>query len=127
VAARGVQPPLRLDARRRELKRTAFHHGGRSFELVQDRGDVDAAVFGGVGRESAGRLRELSLAADAVPAPGLVPGDGDVDEALEEVALCGLSGAPNVLELLVRREELAAADQLEPMLKLRLRSSRPRP
>jgi len=54
----------------------------------------------------------LPLAADAVAAAGLVPRDGDVDEALEEVALLR-PGSPGVLELLVRGEELAAADQFQ--------------
>jgi hypothetical protein len=84
-------------------------------------------VLGGVRREAASRLRELTLAADAIAAAGLVPGDGDVDEALKEVSLAGLCGAPGVLELLVRCEELAATDQLEAVLKARLRSGRPRP
>jgi hypothetical protein len=52
----------------------------------------------------------LPFAADAVAAPGLVPGDREVDEPLEEVALLGRRGAPRVLELLVGREELAAAN-----------------
>jgi hypothetical protein len=72
--------------------------------------------------EAPGRLFELPLAADAVAAVGLVPGDGDVDKPLEEVALLGLSRAPGVLELLVRREELASPDQVEPggeLLRLR--------
>jgi hypothetical protein len=55
--------------------------------LAQRRRDVDAAVRRRVRAEPAGRLLELALAADAVSAPGLVPGDGDVDESLEEVAL----------------------------------------
>jgi hypothetical protein len=59
------------------------------------------------------RLLELPLAADAVPAAGLVPGDRDVDEALEEVALRVGGRAPRVLERLVRGEEVAAPDQLE--------------
>ena len=46
-----------------------------------------------VGGEPARGLLELALAADAIAAPGLVPGDGDVDEALEEVAL-GAVGCP---------------------------------
>jgi hypothetical protein len=33
------------------------------------------------------RLLELALAADAVAAPRLVPGDGDVYQALKEVLL----------------------------------------
>jgi hypothetical protein len=42
-----------------------------------------------------------------------------VNESLKEVALPVLGGAPGVLELLVRSEELAAPDQLEAELKLR--------
>jgi len=59
------------------------------------------------------RLLQLPLAADAVPAFGLVPRHRDVDEALEEVALAVRRGAPGVLERLVRLEERAGADQLE--------------
>jgi hypothetical protein len=70
------------------------------------------------GREPARRLLELTLAADAVPAAGLIPGDRDVDEALEEVLLGRLGGAPGQLELLVGGKELAAADQLEPALEI---------
>jgi hypothetical protein len=65
------------------------------------------------------RLLELALAPDAVPAPGLVPGDGDVHEPLEEILLAGRALPPRVLELLVRGEELAASDQLEAALKRR--------
>jgi hypothetical protein len=65
-------------------------------------------------REPPSRLLELACAADTVAAVGLVPGDGHVDEALEEVTLPGLGGPPRRLELLVRREVLAAADQLDP-------------
>ena len=71
--------------------------------------------------ESAGGFLELSLAADAVGPAGLVPGDGDVDEPLEEVALLGRRRAPRVLQLLVGGEELTAPDQVEPALELRLR------
>ena len=42
------------------------------------------------------------------------PGDGDVDEPLQEVALAGGRLAPLVLELLVGVEVLAGADQLQP-------------
>jgi hypothetical protein len=44
-----------------------------------------------------------------------------VDEALEEVALGGVGGAPGILEHLVRGEELAAPDQLETAREPRLR------
>ena len=74
---------------------------------------VHAEVLRRVRPESPGRLLELALAADAVPAAGLVPRHGHVHQPLVEVALAGLGGAPGVLELLVRREVLAAADQVE--------------
>jgi hypothetical protein len=67
-------------------------------------------VHGSVGAETAGGLLELSLAADAVPPARLVPGDGEVDEPLEEVAFIVGCGAPGILQLLVRGEILAAAD-----------------
>jgi hypothetical protein len=59
-------------------------------------------------------LFELPLASDLVAASGLVPGDDDVDEPLEEVLLGGLGGAPGVLERLVGREVLAVAGEVEP-------------
>jgi hypothetical protein len=40
-----------------------------------------------------------------------------VDEALVEVALLGLGRAPHQLQLLVRGEVLAAADQPEALVK----------
>jgi hypothetical protein len=64
------------------------------------------------------RLLELTLASHAVPAAGLVPGDRDVDEPLEEIALCGRRRAPGVFEDLVRREELTRADQIKPAREL---------
>jgi hypothetical protein len=66
-----------------------------------------------VGPQPPPRLLELALAPDAVPSARLVPGDRDVDKPLEEVALLGRRRAPGVLENLVRREELARADQVE--------------
>jgi hypothetical protein len=80
---------------------------------VKEGRDVDAAVLGGVRREPAHRLLELPLAADSVPAPRLVPGDRDVDEALEKVLLGRLGCAPDVLEGLVRFEVLASLDLRE--------------
>jgi hypothetical protein len=69
-------------------------------------------------REPPSRLRELPLAADAPAAPCLVPRDRDVDEPLEEVALAGVGAAPRELELLVRVEVAARADQRDAALKL---------
>jgi CheY-like chemotaxis protein len=59
-------------------------------------------------------LRELPLAACAIAAARLVPGDGDVDEALEEVFLGRIGRPPSVLERLVRFEVKPAAHLLEP-------------
>jgi hypothetical protein len=76
-------------------------------------------VDGRVGREATGSLLELPLAADPVAASRLVPGDGDVDEPLEEVALGRLGPPPFVLEDLVRVVVPAAPDELEPAFELR--------
>jgi hypothetical protein len=105
------------DAHRREVGESAA--GG--FDQGEQAGDVDTAVGGPVGLQASGRLLQLPLAADAVPTAGLVPRDGDVDEALEEVALGRLGRAPDVLEDLVGGEVLAAVDEREPALELRRR------
>src|SRR5207249_1424231 len=64
--------------------------------------------------EAPDRLRQLPLGADPPAAPGLVPRDGNVHEALEEVAFVLRCRAPCVLELLMRGEVLAGADALDP-------------
>jgi hypothetical protein len=63
--------------------------------------------------ESARRLGELPLAPGPVPPAGVVPGDRDVHEALEEVLFRRLGRPPSLLELLVRLEVLTAPDQIE--------------
>ena len=63
--------------------------------------------------EPARGLLELPLAARTVAAPGLVPGDDDVDEALEEILLGYVGSAPGVLERLVRLEVVASPRELE--------------
>ena len=70
-----------------------------------------------VGPEPPRRLLELPLAADAVPAAGLVPRNREVHETLKEVALLGRGCPPGVLELLVGGEVLAAPDQVQAALK----------
>ena len=65
------------------------------------------------GPEPALRLLELPLEADPIPAAGLVPGDHDVHEPLEEVLLLALGCAPCVLERLVRGEVLALPREVE--------------
>jgi hypothetical protein len=71
-------------------------------------------VSGRVGAEPPRGLLELALTADLAATAGLVPGDGDVDEALQEVPLGGLGAPPRVLEGLVRGEPVAGAQELEP-------------
>ena len=73
-------------------------------------------MCGCVRRQTADRLRELTLGADPASAPGLIPGDRDVDEPLVEVPLRRLGRAPRELELLVRLEVAAGADQLHSAL-----------
>lgn len=59
--------------------------------------------------EPPGCLFELALATGTVVAPGLVPGDDDVDETLEEVLFGRVCRAPCILERLVGLEILADA------------------
>jgi len=75
--------------------------------------DVDAAMRGSVPAEPAFRLRQLTLAARPVPTPRVVPGDRDVHEPLEEVALLVGCEPPLVLELLVCVEVVTRPDQLD--------------
>src|SRR5579875_1477788 len=56
---------------------------------------------------------ELPGGGDRPAAAGLVPGDGDVDEALVEVSLLGRCGSPRQLELLVRGEVAAGPQRLQ--------------
>jgi hypothetical protein len=79
--------------------------------------EVNATVRRRVRSEASDRLCKLTLGRDRTPAAGLVPGDGDVDEALQEVAFLGRSRPPLVFELFVRREVLPGADQFEAVFK----------
>src|SRR5215210_2836612 len=72
-----------------------------------DRGEWRQAPLG---------LRELPFAANTVAAAGLVPGNGDVDETLEEVLLGRISRAPGVLKRFVCLEIRAVTHELEPSL-----------
>jgi len=98
-----------------EVERARLDRLGGRAELIEQRGDIDAVMPWRVGTEPPLGLLELALATDAIAAAGLVPGDGDVHETLEEIALGLLSRAPSVLQLLVCREELAFPDQFEPV------------
>jgi CheY-like chemotaxis protein len=63
--------------------------------------------------EPAACLLELARAPVAVAAPGLIPGDCDVHEALEKVTFLRRRGAPGCLEFLVRLEISSTADEGE--------------
>lgn len=84
--------------------------------LGEDPLHVDAAMRRPVPLEAPRGLLELPPAAGLVPATGVEPRDRDVDEPLEEVTLGGGRGAPLVLELLVRLEVGARADELQALL-----------
>jgi hypothetical protein len=118
----GVARARELENGWRELQRASFDGLGGCLELHQQGGDVDAPVRGGVGREAPARLLELAFAAHSVAAPGLVPGDGNVHEPLEEIALGRFGGAPRVFQLLVSGEELAYPDQLQATVERIVRS-----
>jgi hypothetical protein len=85
-------------------------------ELGEQRIELDAAMSGRERLEPTQGLRELPLGADLASAPGLVPGNRDVHETLEEVPLFSRGRTPGVLELLVCGEVLARADQLDARL-----------
>ena len=70
-------------------------------------------MCGGEWTEPSLCLLELPLAARPLSTAGLVPGDDDMDEPLEEVLLGRLGGAPGILERLVCREVLSRSRQLQ--------------
>jgi len=66
-----------------------------------------------IAAETTLRLLQLALTARAVPTCGVVPCDRHVNEPLEEVPLGCRRGEPFLLELLVRLEVFAIANQLQ--------------
>ncbi len=111
-----VPRPPALDAHRDEVEQSLVDPRGGRVDLTEDARDVDAAMGRGVRPEAPRGLRELPRCAVPVSPRGVVPGDRDVDEALEEVPLRRGRVAPLVLELLVRLEVRALADQGDPLL-----------
>lgn len=91
------------------MERAGVDEPPRRLDLEQERGDVHALVTGRKRAEPPGCFLELPLAPGTVVAPGLVPGDDDVNEPLEEVLFGRVRRAPRVLERLVRLEVLAGA------------------
>jgi hypothetical protein len=108
------------DPQRRKAERPLRYDRGRDTYLGKHSVEIDPAVSRQKGREPPLRLRELTLAADAVPAARLVPRDCDMDEALEEVLLRRVGGPPGVLERLVRLEVLAGPHQLDAAREIRV-------
>ena len=87
-----------------------------SSDLGEQSCDVYLAMLRCVRREPARSLLQLAPCRDRAATSGLVPGDGDVDEPLEEVPLLGQRRAPCCFELLVRFEVASRANLLEPAL-----------
>jgi len=100
-------------SRRGQIERAGCDDFSCSFDLREEVADVQATVLGRIRPEAASRLLELPLAAVLVAAACLVPGDGDMDEALEEIAFLRLRDSPLVFQLLVGLEVRARADQLQ--------------
>jgi hypothetical protein len=89
-------------------------------DLAEEVSHVQPAMRGTEPSKASRGLRELALARDrAARHRCVVPGDCDVDEPLEEVALVGRRRTPRVLERLVCREVLPLVDQREAALVLR--------
>jgi hypothetical protein len=109
---------IALDLGARKIERAGCDDRSRLFDLRQNLRDVDAEMMGRVAGETMPCLRQLPLTTHGVSPSRLVPRHRDMDEALVEVAFFRLGGPPRRLQLFVRREELAAADQLEPAAKL---------
>ena len=86
-------------------------------ELLEQRLQLQASMRRRERGQPADSFRQLALGADPPAPAGLVPGDRDVDESLEEVALVRRSCAPGRLELFVRGEVLAGTDQLDAFFK----------
>jgi hypothetical protein len=80
--------------------------------LPEQRLELDASMARRERLEPTQCLCQLPLGSDLAPAAGLVPGNRDVHETLEEVALLGGRRAPRVLELFMGGEVLAGPDEL---------------
>ena len=109
TSAYGASSTPSASARSKPAHRTR----SSALDLREQRRDVDSPVTRGEGREPPRSFLELPAAARLVPAAVLVPGDDDVHEPLEEVALFGRSGAPGVFERLVRLEVPPRAGERE--------------
>ena len=85
--------------------------------LSEDVVDVEPPLERPVRRQAPHRFRELALARDGAAGHAcVIPGDGEVDEALKEISLLGGSRPPGVFEGFVRGEVLPSLDQVETSL-----------
>ena len=116
MAARDGQPPARLGGLGRDLEADGLEverPGGDALcgrvDLRENGRDVDAAVRRRVRGQPTGAPSPAASAAVLLAATRLVPGDGDMDEPLAEVALACLGRPPGGLELLVCLEVLTPA------------------
>src|SRR5207253_4735224 len=107
---------ISLDLRRLEGERASGDRLLGPCDLREHVRDVDVAVRRRERLQAPRGLCELAPGRHRPPPPGLVPGNGDMDEALVEVALLGGCGPPGELQLLVRLEEAPDADELETVL-----------
>jgi hypothetical protein len=107
-----------LEPRLRKLERPAADDLACGLHLGEHARDVDAAVRRRERPEAPQRLLQLACGGNRPAATRLVPGDRDVNEALVEVALGGVRGTPDELQLLVCLEIPVLPDQLETAVEL---------
>ena len=100
----------------RERELAGRDEGARPLDVAEHGLDIHAAVARPVRPESARRLLQLALAPRPVAPTRVVPGDGDVDESLEEIAFGRRCVEPLFLELLMSFEVRLRADQVEAVL-----------
>ena len=107
---------LQVELRRLEVERARGDARLRRFHLREHSFDVDAAVGRGERRQPPRCFLELASRGDGTAAAGLVPGDRDMDETLEEISLLRGRRAPRLFELLVRLEVATGPNLLQPTL-----------
>src|SRR5215213_10410810 len=106
--------PQISDVQRGKLERSAVDDDRGGPDLREDGLEVDTTMGRRERPQAPFGLHQLPLAADPVATAGLVPRDGHVHEALEEVLFRRVGRPPRVFERLVRLEVGAVAHQPEP-------------
>ena len=110
-----------LDPHRQQVEEALGDAGRGRLDLTEDARHVDAAMRGGVGTEPPRGLLQLARRTGLVAVRGVVPGDGDVHEPLQEVALRSRRLTPFLFERLVRVEPALGAHQLDSPLETHTR------